>query len=259
MILMPNDIVHFWLVDHRSIDLEPQRSIYMKWLSEEERKRVHDFSRDELRDSQLITRAGLRASLSQYSDSMPPKAWEFERSARGKPRLADQSPMNELSFNLSHSGDWLAVGVTVDNEIGVDLQRRHHQHPLSDLAQRFFSADETEALATQPEARQSEYFFRLWTLKEAYLKARGLGIAKGLDKVRFHIDNNGLITAEFDPELDDDPNEWQFHHYELDDDYCLSLALRQPRAQDASPHFYKLIPGEGIEPLECIGHSIRLE
>lgn len=258
MILMPNKIVHLWLVDQRLIDLEPQRAIYMKWLSEEERKRVHDFSRDELRDSHLITRAGLRATLSQYSDSVPPKAWQFERSARGKPRLSDQSPMKELSFNLSHSGDWLAVGVTVDNDIGVDVQHKQHQHSLAELAQRFFSPEEAESLATQPEARQAEHFFRLWTLKEAYLKARGLGIANGLDKARFHIDNNGLITAEFAPELEDDPSQWQFHHYELDDDYCLSLALRQPRAQDASTRFYKLIPGEDVEPLECIGHSIRL-
>lgn len=259
MILMPNKVVHLWLVDQRSIDLEHQRDIYQEWLSDDERQRVDEFSRQELRDSQLITRAGLRASLSQYSDSTPPKAWHFERSARGKPRLSDRSPMNELSFNLSHSGDWLAIGVTVDNEIGIDLQHRHHQQSLSELAQRFFSAEEADTLAAQPEARHSEHFFRLWTLKEAYLKARGLGIANGLDKARFHIDNNGLITAEFDPELEDDPSQWQFHHYELDDDYCLSLALRQPRAQDASTRFYKLIPGKDAELLECIGHSIRLQ
>ncbi|WP_347332219.1 4'-phosphopantetheinyl transferase family protein [Marinimicrobium locisalis] len=258
MILMPNEIVHLWLVDQRTVDLEQQRGAYRAWLSDEEHQRVDAFSRRALQDSQLITRAALRASLSQYSDSVPPKAWQFERSARGKPRLSDQSPMNELSFNLSHSGDWLAIGVTVDNDIGVDLQHRQHQASLCELAQRFFSAEEAETLASLPEARQAEHFFRLWTLKEAYLKARGLGIANGLDKARFHIDNNGLISAEFDSALEDDPSRWQFHHYELDDDYCLSLALRQPRAQDASTQFYKLIPGKDIEPLECQGHFIQL-
>ncbi len=259
MILLPNKIVHLWLIDQRSIHLDEQRETYEQWLSEDEQESLHRYSHPELQDEQLVTRAGLRSSLSQYSDSIPPKRWVFKRSERGKPSLSDDSPMQELSFNLSHSGDWLAIGVTVENLIGIDLQQRHHQKPLSELAKRFFSEPETQALAELPEPRQSEHFFRLWTLKEAYLKARGLGIAHGLDKARFHIDNNGLITAEFDDSLGDDPYDWQFHHYELDDDYCLSLALKQHRAQDASTHFYKLIPGGRVEPLECIGHQIQLQ
>ncbi|UZJ44552.1 4'-phosphopantetheinyl transferase superfamily protein [Marinimicrobium sp. C6131] len=259
MILQPHNIVHLWLIDQRSVHLDEQRDTFEQWLSDEERQGLDHYSRPELRDEQLITRAGLRSSLSQYSDSIPPKRWHFERSERGKPRLSDDSPMSELSFNLSHSRDWLAIGITVNKPIGVDLQHRHHQKPLTELAERFFSGAEANELANLPESRQSEHFFRLWTLKEAYLKARGLGIANGLDKARFHIDNNGLITAEFDDSLNDDPHDWQFHHYELDDDYCLSLALKQHRAQDASTHFYKLIPGGRVEPLECIGHQIQLQ
>lgn len=259
MILLPNKVVHLWLVDQRNVHLDKQRETYEQWLSDDERESLEHYTRQELRDEQLVTRAGLRSSLSQYSDSVKPEHWVFERSERGKPTLGDDSPMQELSFNLSHSGHWLAIGVTVDNLIGVDLQRRHHQKPLTELAERFFSETEAQNLAELPESRQSEHFFRLWTLKEAYLKARGLGIANGLDKARFHIDNNGLITAEFDDSLDDDPHDWQFHHYELDDDYCLSFALKQNRAQDASPHFYKLIPGGAFEPLEYVGHQIRIQ
>lgn len=259
MILLPNNIVHLWLIDQRSVQLETQRETFEQWLSSRELDGLDRFARPDLRDAQLITRAGLRASLSQYSDSIAPGHWSFTRSERGKPRLSDDAPMQELSFNLSHSGDWVAIGITVNHPIGVDVQRREPNKPVLELAQRFFTESEAQELAQLPEERQQKHFYRLWTLKEAYLKARGQGVSEGLDKVCFHIDNNGLITASFDDSLADDPQQWQFHHYELDDHYCLSLALKQHRAQDASTHFYKLIPGRTAEPLECIGHHIQLQ
>lgn len=258
MILQPNDIAHIWLLDFRTVK-DDQLEGFKDSLSEDELARVEDFSTPELKRKQLITRMGVRSALSHYSDSVPPKAWKFERDARGKPRLADRSPMPELSFNLSHSGNWLAVATTVKRNIGVDVQQRQHQKPLTDLAQRFFLPDEAETLAQTEGDWQTEQFFRFWTLKEAYLKARGLGIANGLAKVRFHLDNNGLETAEFDPELHDDAHQWQFHHYDLEGEhYSLALALNQPRAQHASPHFYKFIPGGATESLQVSANEIEV-
>ncbi|MGD8174754.1 4'-phosphopantetheinyl transferase family protein [Marinimicrobium sp. ARAG 43.8] len=258
MILLPNQSIHLWLIDYRTVDLDDQRDNFEQWLSDDEREKLARYSRPALRDQQLITRAGVRAALSEYSDSVQPVHWAFEISERGKPAVAGDGPIPELSFNLSHSGDWLALGVSVDLPIGVDLQRRDHNKPVTELAERFFSPEEAQTLLDLPAERQEAYFFQLWTLKEAYLKARGLGIAEGLDKACFDIDNNGLITASFDPVLNEAPDEWQFHYFELDDDYCLSVALKQPAAQDASPLIYKLVPGGPVSALERVGHQIQV-
>ncbi len=257
MILLPQRIAHVFLLDFRTID-DSKLEAYEKPLSEEELKRLDEFSDPALRRKQLITRMAVRSCLSQYSDSISPEDWTFAHNANGKPQVAEDAPM-DLSFNLSHSGEWLAVAITVEADIGIDLQERDPHRSVTALAERFFHPDEARELAEMTEKRQPEQFFRLWTLKEAYLKAVGKGIANGLDKARFHIDNNGLINAEFDPALKDDAHQWQFHHYELDDDYCLSLAMKQPRAQDASPHFYKIIPGEMLEPLNLLAHEIQIE
>lgn len=256
MFLLPQRIAHLFLLDFRTIE-DSKLGDYKKPLSEEELKRVEAFSSPELRRKQLITRMAVRSCLSRYSDSVKPQDWAFEFGPHGKPQLTQDAPIN-LSFNVSHSGDWLVVAITVDTDIGADIQRREHHKPVADLAGRFFHEDETRELVELEAKRQTEQFFRLWTLKEAYLKARGLGIANGLDKVRFHIDNNGLITGKFDTALEDDAGKWQFHHYELEEDYCLSLAMKQPRAQDASPHFYKIIPGQLIEPLDLLAHEIQV-
>lgn len=254
MILLPNNIAHIWLLDFRTID-DSQLETFKESLSDDELERLDRYSNAELQRKQLITRMGVRSCLSQYSDSIAAKAWEFEHDANGKPMLKAGSGL-PLSFNLSHSGDWLVVATTVETQIGVDLQERRYQQPLLDLAERFFHPDEAKALANVADDRQEQQFFRFWTLKEAYLKARGLGIVGGLENARFHLDNNGLVTAELDPTLRDDPKDWQFHHFDLEDDYSLALALRQPRAQHASPKFYKFVPGGMIVPLEHRAHEI---
>jgi 4'-phosphopantetheinyl transferase len=124
------------------------------------------------------------------------------------------------------------------------------------VAERYFAPEEIDSLNIAPERLQRERFFALWTLKEAYFKAHGGGIATGLHKVRFQIDNNGAITADFSRELNDDIKAWQFHHYHLGENYCMSLALKQPHAQDAAPHFYKTIPGGITLPLVQEAHRV---
>ena len=256
MILLPQNVTHLWMLDLRTVP-DARLNDYQKLLSDEELARLEHYRAPDLRRTQLITRAAVRFCLSQYSESVPPAKWDIEIPASGKPQLRQPAPL-PLSFNLSHSGDWVVIAMTVETALGVDIQQQKAHHSLMDLARRYFHADEAAALGRREGKDQQELFFRLWTLKEAYLKARGGGIATGLDKVQFQIDNNGLITAHIDARLKDKGEDWQFHHYHLGADYCLSLALKQPRVQSASPKFYKVIPQELVEPLDLEAHQIRL-
>src|SRR5690625_6497959 len=116
---LPHCVAHIWLVDlHRLSDA--QLEDYRALLSEDERERLQNYKNPKVRLSQLITRAAVRVCLSQYAEDVTPEAWQFERNESGKPQLV-QAP-RPLSFNLSHSGDWLAIAVTLTNPLGVDVQ-----------------------------------------------------------------------------------------------------------------------------------------
>ena len=134
--------------------------------------------------------AELTRFLCAYSGSTT--APLIERGAHGKP-FAPALP--ELHFNLSHSGPHLLFAFARDQELGVDLERRDRRLSIEGIAARFFAPHEARALATLPAARQRDAFLRLWTHKEAVLKAIGRGLNFGLDRVEFSLDRDHEIDA----------------------------------------------------------------
>ncbi|MFG0834679.1 4'-phosphopantetheinyl transferase family protein [Aeromonas bivalvium] len=131
----------------------------------------------------LISRVVINRLLAQRLGQDPQKL-QFCSGPHGKPMLAGQGSQR-CHFNLSHSGDWLAIAIGEQGPIGVDLELgRRARSPLP-LAQRFFAPAEYQYLAALPKAQQAGSFYRLWSRKEAVLKAHGGGIAAGLEKVEF--------------------------------------------------------------------------
>jgi 4'-phosphopantetheinyl transferase len=142
-------------------------------LSEDERARAQRFVFDVHRRRFIAARAWLRHCLAERLGRQA-ASLRFEYGPVGKPALAGA---DRLRFNLSHSGRYALLAVTEGAEVGVDIE---HVRPLSDmeaLAERVFSAAERAALAAVPADRRAEAFFAGWTRKEAYIKARGEGIA----------------------------------------------------------------------------------
>lgn len=125
----------------------------------------------------VIAHGALRVILAGYLD-VPPEELRLERGRHGKPRLAD-SP--DLRFNLSHSGELALVAVTRDAEVGVDVDRPRPGLPVEPFAERFFPAPDARfvAAAAVP-AERAERFLRLWTRKEAVVKAAGARLTQGL-------------------------------------------------------------------------------
>jgi 4'-phosphopantetheinyl transferase len=108
----------------------------------------------------------------------------LEKGPHGKPFLGGEFRGSDLAFNLSHSGNKVAVAIGRGRNLGVDIERlRPLDHEA--LASRYFTAEEAAVFrAARPEDRE-ETFFHYWTAKEAYLKARGIGIGQGLKDHRF--------------------------------------------------------------------------
>ncbi len=116
----------------------------------------------------------------------------IKRDTHGKP-FAPAWP--DLHFNLSHAGPHVLLAFARGQALGIDLERCDRRLSIEGIAKRFFAAREALALATLPPARQREAFLRLWTHKEAVLKAIGHGLSFGLDRVEFAFAGNHQVGA----------------------------------------------------------------
>ena len=114
---------------------------------------------------------------------------DIARSERGKP-YAPAHP--DIEFNLSHAREHVLIAIARRQPIGVDLERVDRQIEIEDLARRFFAPAEADALEALPAPMRLVAFLRLWTCKEAVLKALGEGISFGLERVAFALDAAGM-------------------------------------------------------------------
>ncbi|MDD4914728.1 MAG: 4'-phosphopantetheinyl transferase superfamily protein [Methylococcales bacterium] len=147
------------------------------FLDSEERLRAQDFKTLLLRDRYIAVRGMLRNTLGHYL-AADPAGLRFNRNPHGKPELIGQP----LHFNLSHSGDWLAIAVSDLARIGVDIERVRPRPGLEAIAERCFSRQEFAIWQSLPEPRRQQLFYQLWTKKEAFVKAVGRGLALGMEQ-----------------------------------------------------------------------------
>jgi len=148
-------------------------------------------------------------------------AWRFSEGARGRPGVA--SPHTDWSFNLAHSGGLVACAIAHAVDVGVDLEDMDRRPMTRDLAQRFCAPAEFADIERQPEAERTQRFLTYWTLKEAYLKARGLGIAVHLADVAFSLDGPHP-TITFLGSLIGTSADWAFELFQPTPRYVLSVA-----------------------------------
>lgn len=107
-----------------------------------------------------------------------PRELKFVYSERGKPSLGD--PTVDLRFNASHSGDRAVLAVATCREAGIDIEQLRSNVECEQLADRFFSSGERQLIRELSNDAKLNAFFRLWTCKEAFLKAHGAGLSRSL-------------------------------------------------------------------------------
>lgn len=182
-------------------------------LTKEERDRAHRFVGPLLQRRFVAARARLRALLGDHL-GRDPRSLVFLLNEFGKPRLAD---LPGVHFSLSHSQDRALLAVSDGPEIGADLEMMRAVDHL-DLARRYFHPDEVRTIERHRDPRQA--FFRVWTLKEAVVKAIGLGLALPLDDFAVSIDGPRPVMTVAPP---GSPGDWWLH---LEPgDYCRALAV----------------------------------
>lgn len=176
-------------------------------LSKEERARWKRYRVEHSRREYLATHALARTALSQYG-SVAPQDWHFTANAHGKPAL---SPDCGLRFNLSNTTG-LAVCLVADApaEVGVDVEAHARAAQIAGVAQRVFSAAERAQLDALRGSARLDRGLSLWTLKEAYVKARGIGMTLPLRGISFLFNDSGEVQLELDAELEDDAERWRY-------------------------------------------------
>ena len=240
MDVLPVNAVHIDLVHTANPDALARLDAYLALMSADEHARMGRFIFDRDRRAFLMTRALVRTTLSRYA-AVAPAAWQFIANAHGRPEILDRpAGVPDLRFNISHTDGLIACAVTIGREVGVDVEciRRHLTH---DVAGRFFAPDEVTDLRRLPEDEQARVFFDYWTLKEAYIKARGFGLALPLADFAFKLNPPHPPTIAFEPALEDDPATWQFLQGWPTPHHRLGLAVRREGA-DLPVRIREIVP-----------------
>jgi 4'-phosphopantetheinyl transferase len=169
--------VHLWRADLEATSGVKEQ--LAQSLGEEELSRARRFRFAVHRDRFIVRRGMLRWVLARYLDCEP-ATLQLERSEFGKPFLGARHG-SDLRFSNSHSENLALLAIARGRDVGVDLERI--KPGFSDLAipEQFFTPREAAMLRALPAGQQPEAFFDLWVRKEAYVKARGMGLSLALD------------------------------------------------------------------------------
>lgn len=184
--------VHIWLI------LLGEERVCLKCcetlLSSDEVNRALRFKFDRDRRRFLVSHAGLRSILAAYLTASP-RELEFSLGPNGKPKLAPIAGKETPQFNLSHSHEAALLAVARRRAIGVDVEYVQEAFSFAEVAQRFFSPKELAVLATLPKRLQRKAFYKCWTSKEAFLKAKGTGLSGKLDEVDIVLTDDEAVRV----------------------------------------------------------------
>lgn len=224
------ETIHIWgvHVPDMQAHLDPLHAV----LCEEEQDKAARLIRKPDQQSSIAARGALRVLLSGYT-GIPATALEFSYSGNGKPslvppasdQLSDKQDRQEacdtITFNVSHSADWVVLAFGQKRNIGVDVEKIKREMDVKAIAARYFAPEEI-ALIDQA-ADGHAMFFQLWARKEAYVKARGSGLFQELNGFSVPIEGGELPeTGEW--------GRWIFQRLEAGSKYAAAVVTDKPLA-----------------------------
>ena len=193
-----------------------------RWLEPAERARAARFHFERDRQAYVAAHALTRVSLSR-SAPRGPDTWRFTTGRHGRPEIEDAMNPSGLRFNLSHTRGLVAVALTRGSDIGVDVELIDPDRLGPEVTDRFFAPAENAHLRSLGAEARTEAAYAFWTLKEAYIKAIGLGLSCPLSAFHFVLEP---LAIHFSDRLDDDPARWLARRFRPTPDHALALAVR---------------------------------
>ncbi|AFY40409.1 4'-phosphopantetheinyl transferase [[Leptolyngbya] sp. PCC 7376] len=203
--------VERWLISFQDTAQKSKELITL--LSVDEQERAKRFKFTELQDRFIVGRGSLRQILGSYLQQHPAEI-EFSYGEYGKPFV------EKLSFNFSHTKEYALCVVSQEEAIavGVDIETQDRGTQALALAQRFFHPDEYSYLQTVPVDKQQDIFLQFWTAKEAYLKAKGIGLQGGLDQFQIQLESTPHIICS-------DAENWSLKMFQINTNHQGAIAV----------------------------------
>ena len=251
--ILGEDDIHIWLAEPDSaMATTGAVDDCVSLLDADETRRYRSFRFDRDRQCFLAAHVLLRTTLSRYAP-LEPSQWTFKKNAYGRPQISAPSYALPLQFNLSHTDGLVACAVTRDADVGIDVEALSRPTPGLDVAERFFSPEEYRMLRQAPASQQHELFFAIWTLKEAYIKARGMGLSLPLDQFAFDLHHLEIRGVHFRENLNDSPERWQFDVQRAEPGHILAFAVRRHGAGNLLAQFRRA--PSGLWPMSDPGNQ----
>lgn len=215
--LLKTNNVHIWSFTFETYDDIVQYHFHL--LSEDEKERANRFRFYKDKQCYVVTRGVLRLLSAQYLNNNP-KDIIFNYEAFGKPLYKEET---NLKFNVSHSGNRALIGFVKNHPLGVDIEKIKNDFDIFEVAENYFSKSEIESLHNIPKEEQYKGFFRCWTRKEAFIKAKGSGLSFPLDTFSVSIDSDTdaiLLRTEWDK---NEKNNWKLESFIPAEGYMAAL------------------------------------
>ena len=225
---LDENAVDVWFARPESVHPSQQAKLRAT-LSLDEHRRLERFRSTKDRDLFLIAHAHLRVVLSRYAP-VSCAEWQFGSNPFGRPFLIQPPLSSELHFSLSHTPGLVAVAVSRIADIGIDVESIHRTLDPRTVSRTAFATDELRALdALASDDAYRRRFFELWTLKEAYAKATGLGMSLGFQNFSFCIGTSAIHLQPHGKTEDNSAEAWDFQLSRPADGFQMALAARRPR------------------------------
>jgi 4'-phosphopantetheinyl transferase len=200
--------LHVGLLDE--VDTPRAYGACLAMLSSEERQHAQRFVFERDRRQYIIAHGLLRHSLSDFAPHVAPADWSFITGRYGRPVVDAPAVPGGIHFSLSHTEGCVACTISACEAVGVDVERVRQFQSMFATARSSFSMEEVDSLRPLPSDQAVDRFFDYWTLKEAYLKARGVGLNFPLDQFSILISTDHEIGIRFMSDTADDPRRWHF-------------------------------------------------
>lgn len=233
--------LYFMRID--GLDAPPPALYELLDQAERERCARYLFMRNRIEST--TARALARAALSRHAD-VDPRAWTFTHGEHGKPQVS--GPIGTpLRFNVAHTPGLVVCLVALGREVGVDAETLGRTNDIALLARRCLSVAEQVALWALPAPAQARRFLIHWTLKEAYLKARGIGIGLPLAEITLLADDDPAAIAgppthfALGAGVGDAPARWQIARCHLTESHVAAVAVERVGA-DVTLQVQEVVP-----------------
>lgn len=222
-VLIQSDELHIWRID--LINALRQSSEFYPILSDDERKRANCFYHRKHQENFIFTRGVLRKIIGDYLKKDPSQI-EFSYNKYGKPFIKKNQKISPFNFNLSHSEDIALCIISKDVEAGIDIEKVFPLDQCVSIAKQFFSKQEINALKNAFPDHQLRLFYQIWTRKEAFVKAIGVGL--GCPLKDFDVISEANKITFFRKEERDEifSKDWNFKQLSVQEGYEAAIAYQ---------------------------------